>query len=67
MKTKMKKNDFVTIVVLNDGETFTDVSGCSICVVPRKQYESVIEAGGNADEFEPVLAIGLDQWFSETN
>lgn len=53
-------DDFVTIVVLNDGETFTDIAGCSICVVPRKQYEEAINSGGDARDFKPVVEIALD-------
>jgi hypothetical protein len=58
----MKNDDknFVTVVVLNDGETFTDVAGCSICVIPIKQYEETIRNGGDARDFEPVVEIGLD-------
>jgi hypothetical protein len=52
--------DHVTIVVLNDGETFTDIAGCSICVIPYEQYQSVIESGGDAKDFEPIVEIGLD-------
>jgi hypothetical protein len=58
---KHKKEDFVAIVVLNDGETFTDIQGCSICIVPRKQYDNVIESGGDARDFEPVVEIGLSE------
>lgn len=53
-------SNFVTIVVLNDGETFTDVRGCSICVIPLEQYEKVVNSGGDAKDFEPVVEIGLD-------
>lgn len=57
----MKTNtEFVTVVVLNDGETFTDVSGCSICVIPYEQYEKTIQEGGDAKDFEPIVEIGLD-------
>jgi len=61
MKTE-PKSDFVTIVVLNDGETFTDVAGCSICIIPRKQYEEAVLNPDHADarDFEPVVEIGLD-------
>ena len=52
--------DFVTIVVLNDGETFTDISGCSICIVPRKQYEETVNSGGDARDFKPIAEIALD-------
>jgi hypothetical protein len=54
------KQQFVTVVVLNDGETFTDVRGCSLCVIPLEQYESVVNGGGDAKDFEPIVEIGLD-------
>ena len=56
----MTSKDFVTIVVLNDGETFTDITGCSICVIPLKDYEKVIYQGGDAKDFTPVVEISLD-------
>ena len=37
----MTKQKFVTIVVLNDGETFTDISGCTIQQIPLEQYEEI--------------------------
>jgi hypothetical protein len=58
--SKNNSNKFVTVVVLNDGQTFTDISGCSICIVPLEQYEEAIRAGGDARDFEPVVEIGLD-------
>ena len=51
---------FVTIVVLNDGETFTDVTGCSICIIPLDDYERVIQEGGDAKDFNPVVELSLD-------
>lgn len=59
-KPNPDKEKFVTVVVLNDGETFTDVRGCSLCVIPVEQYESVVKAGGDAKDFEPIVEIGLD-------
>ncbi len=59
-KPTPKPEKFVTVVVLNDGETFTDVRGCTLCVVPLEQYESVVNAGGDAKDFEPIVEIGLD-------
>jgi hypothetical protein len=58
-KSPQSKPAYVTIVVLNDGETYSDIAGCSLCVVPMKQYESVIAAGGDARDFQPVVEIGL--------
>ena len=49
----MTKQKFVTIVVLNDGETFTDISGCTIQQIPLEQYEEIIRIGGDARDFNP--------------
>lgn len=53
-------SDFVTVVVLNDGETFTDIRGCSICIIPIEQYKKAIDECGDAKDFEPIVEIGLD-------
>lgn len=53
------KPEFVTVVVLNDGETFTNIRGCTICVIPIEQYRKAIN-GGDAKDFEPVAEIALD-------
>jgi hypothetical protein len=58
MEDDMSK--FVTIVVLNDGETFTDVTGCSICIIPLEDYERVVQDGGDAKDFNPVVELSLD-------
>lgn len=49
----------VTVVVLNDGETYTDIDGCSICVVPLDQFVRVVQSGGDARDFEPIVEIAL--------
>ncbi len=59
--SRRPKPRFVTVVVLNDGETFTDVRGCSVCVIPLQQYEEVVRNGGNAKDFDPVAEIVLDE------
>lgn len=53
-------NGFVTVVVLNDGETFSDIHNCSICIVPVDQYLHVMASGGDARDFIPVAEIGLN-------
>jgi len=53
------RNKFVTVVVLNDGETFSDIHGCSICVVPFDQYMDTVESGGDAMDFRPVAEFSL--------
>lgn len=53
-------NNFVTVVVLNDGETFTDIHGCTICVVPYEQYKKVVDSGGDAKDFAPVAEFSFN-------
>jgi hypothetical protein len=52
-------NGLVTVVVLNDGQTFTDIHGCTICVVPHAQYMKVVDSGGDAQDFIPVAEFSL--------
>lgn len=61
----MSKQQMVTVMVLNDGETFTDISGCRILVVPMSQYEEAIASGGDARDFEPVVEISLENLIGE--
>lgn len=58
----MTESKHVTIVILNDGETYTDIDGCTIAVVPRTQYDQVIAAGGDAKDFSPIVEIGLSHF-----
>lgn len=58
-------SEYVTIVVLNDGDTFTDADGCSLAVVRKDQYEQVIGNGGRASDLTPVVEIGLINFTTE--
>jgi len=59
-KTKKKKlEEFVTIVVLNDGVTFTDIAGCTIQTITASDYYRVVEAGGDARDFTATTVIHL--------
>ena len=40
----------VFIVVLNDGETFTDLSGCKLIRTDSETYEKAISEGMDGDE-----------------
>lgn len=50
---------YVTIVVLNDGQTYTDVHGCELMVVNNKEYYDISMNGGDASDFNPVVRIVL--------
>ena len=62
-KTKTLKK-YVTIVVLNDGTTFTDIAGCTIQIIDAKEYYRVVEAGGDASDFKlsptTVIHLGIE-------
>lgn len=53
------KNGYVTIVVLNDGQTYTDVHGCELLVVKNNEYYDICMNGGDASDFNPVVRIIL--------
>ncbi len=50
---------YVTLCVLNDGETFTDVSGCKLIVVTSEHYDEVILEGGDAKDLVPLSVVDL--------
>jgi hypothetical protein len=50
----LSTEETVTVVVLNDGETFTDIDGCTVQVIPAAQYEEVTSQGGDARDFAPI-------------
>lgn len=50
---------YVTLCVLNDGETFTDVSGCKLIVVKSDHYDEVILEGGDAKDLSPIAVVDL--------
>ena len=59
-KNKAKKPErYVTIVVLNDGETFTDITGCTIQTITTSDYYRVVDVGGDARDFTPASVIRL--------
>ena len=64
-KAKTKRSEeYVTIVVLNDGTTFTDIAGCTIQTIDARDYYRVVEAGGDASDFKlsptTVIHFGIE-------
>tara|TARA_R100000808_G_C2075067_1_gene101076 strand:- start:337 stop:516 length:180 start_codon:yes stop_codon:yes gene_type:complete len=47
-----------TIVVLNDGETYTDIEGCTIRMYTAEQMTE-IEAGANPSHIEAIKTIDM--------
>lgn len=55
------KEQYTTLVVLNDGDTWTTVSGCSLIVVNEQQLED-ISNGELIKDIRPILEIGLQEY-----
>lgn len=55
-----------TLVVLNDGETFTGVAGCSLIVVTPEQLEQ-LDNGTSPKDIQPVLEIGLTEYHDKND
>jgi hypothetical protein len=49
----------VTIVVLNDGETYTNIHGCTILVLTDKDYEELASGDKKMSELYPISEIAL--------
>lgn len=60
MATKKKSEKLIALVVLNDGETFTDARGCSILIVKDSDYKKAVITGMKADEIPAVMEVGID-------
>lgn len=48
------------IVVLNDGETYTDAKGCSIMVIKDEDAELLASGQVNVKDITPIAELGLD-------
>lgn len=52
----METRKYITVVVLSDGSTFSDISGCKIQVIPEEQGEL-----DDARDFTPISSILLNE------
>jgi len=48
-----------TIIVLSDGETWSVLKGCSICVVTDAEFNELNEGTMGANHIEPLAEIPL--------
>lgn len=51
--------DAYTIVVLADGETWTTLDGCSICVINKKEFTELCDDHISASDLTPIVEIAL--------
>lgn len=50
----------VQIVVLNDGETWSTISGCSVCSITEEDYQALQNGDIGAAQLEPISEIALN-------
>jgi len=55
-----KMEEVFAIVVLNDGETYTNVEGCKIMIFGREEMNKVDESGVISDG-EPLMVLSLKE------
>jgi len=55
-------NETVSVVVLNDGETFSGLEGCCIVVLTKDQLERVSNGSEKIYDVTPILEIGLNEY-----
>jgi hypothetical protein len=51
--------DTYTIVVLADGETWTTLDGCSICIINKKEYTELCDGYMDPPDLTPIVEIAL--------
>lgn len=52
---------YTTLVVLSDGETYSQIAGCSLIVVDDDTLEK-ISNGMKVSDIDPILEIGLQEY-----
>mgnify|MGYP003123245106 FL=1 len=50
----------IPIIVMNDGETWSGVNGCSLCMITPEQYDRLCE-GEEPSNIHPVTEIYLKE------
>lgn len=56
---------FRTIVVLADGDTWTEAEGCSICVVTDEDVDALMSGEFDVGDVMPIVEIGLKEFICE--
>lgn len=57
----------VTIIVLSDGETWNTISGCSIVVIDKAQFEDLCADRVDASDLTPIVEISLSDMTPPNN
>ena len=50
---------YVTLCILNDGMTYTDVAGCKLWLVKEEHYVEMVEGSGDLNDLSPIAVVDL--------
>ena len=50
---------YVTLCVLNDGITYTDINGGKLWLVKEEHYVEMVEGSGDLNDLSPIAVIDL--------
>ena len=50
---------YVTLCILNDGITHTDVAGCKLWLVKEEHYVEMVEGSGDLNDLSPIAVVDL--------
>ena len=59
MKDQTTMDKVYAIMVLSDGDTWTTVSGCSICVINKQEFTDLCNGKIRPSDLKPLLEIGM--------
>ena len=55
----MNATETHAILVLNDGETWSEIDGASICIIDRNTFNSLLNGTEEANTINPIFEMGL--------
>ena len=63
----MTATETYAILVLNDGETWSEIDGASICIINRNDYNRLLDGTEEAHTINPMFELGLRDYTFTTN
>ena len=50
---------YVTLCVLNDGTTYSDINGCTLILVTEEHHIEMVEGSGDLNDLSPLAIVDL--------
>ena len=63
----MTATETYAILVLNDGETWSEIDGASICIIDRRTYNDLCDGSEEPHTINPMFEMGLRDYTFTTN